>query len=232
MAWVRALRQYKYPVNLALFRVGHSFSDKWFRANLRHGDWQETVQFEARFREFGPKCLEAWYEVVFWKLFSLPLVRNGHTSRVIERCASKKAEDLWEACDNFLRAESRETLAILQGLFFKTKALPVVATFIAFAEPDRFPMIDVWVVRWVSAYKQAHPTQTRDDTMVPWASRSTAIGLGHWDFYYSWVKWCRSSARSLGESTGLHWRARDVEMAVFQNSRALTVGAPLLPLIN
>jgi hypothetical protein len=78
MAWVRALRQYKYPVNLALFRVGRSFSDKWFRANLRHGDWQETVQFEARFREFGPKCLEAWYEVVFWKLFSLPLVRNGH----------------------------------------------------------------------------------------------------------------------------------------------------------
>jgi hypothetical protein len=213
-----------------LFREGESFSDKWFRVNLLHGDWQETVQFEARFREFGPKYLEAWYEVVFWKLFNLPFVRNGHTSNVIERCTSKRAEDLWAICCKFLESESRENLTAFQNLFFETRALPVVATFIAFAEPDRFPMIDVWVVRWVGAYKQAYPTQT--DELVPWTSLSPAITLSHWEFYCSWIRWCRSAARTLGESTGLHWRARDVEMAVFQNSRELPTGATLLPLVD
>ena len=49
----------------------------------------------------------------------------------------------------------------------------------------------------------------------------------HWRFIQDWIKSCRHTANTLSHGSGEHWRARDVEMAVFTAQRS---GLPLNPL--
>ncbi|HVB79737.1 MAG TPA: hypothetical protein VNE82_07265 [Candidatus Binataceae bacterium] len=155
--WLHALNQYAYPVNLTAFGGRAQFAADWFAQDLLLGNRQQTMEFEDRFRMNAPEHSEAWFEVVFWKLFNMPHVRNNRTSTIIQNLHGRNPLDCWNACTNFIQESSLETFAVLQQFFVVGTALPVVATFVAFAAPERFPMIDLWIVRFVCSYLHAHP---------------------------------------------------------------------------
>jgi hypothetical protein len=226
LLWLDALRQYEYRANLTAFVGRGQFGGDWFARNLVPGDREQTMAFEDRFRRNAPEQSEAWFEVVFWKLFSMPPRRNQLTSRVIERCRRETPQDFWTACTAFIREGSLETFEVLQQFFVASNALPVVATFVAFASSERFPMIDVQIVRSVRSYLRAHPQGAHNGLFARQHDRP--LTTRDWGFYCAWFEWCRSAAAVLENSTGTHWRARDVEMAAFQNERS---GMPPLPLI-
>jgi hypothetical protein len=46
----------------------------------------------------------------------------------------------------------------------------------------------------------------------------TSLQDNNFPNYLNWVNWCREVAEVLTELTGEKWRARDVEMAVFQHN--------------
>jgi hypothetical protein len=46
-------------------------------------------------------------------------------------------------------------------------------------------------------------------------SGATVLKMNDFDFMISWVDWCRQTAQKLTKREKIHWRARDVEMAVF-----------------
>lgn len=215
--WLDALRQYNYPVDLRAFGGRNQFGQNWFTQNLSPGNGYQTAAFEDRFRRNAPTHLEAWFEVVFWKLFSMPHVRNRRTLALIERSRRGNAQDFWDACTDFVHECSLDSFAILQQFFVAGSGLPVVATFVAFAAPERFPMVDLWIVRSVRSYLSAYPQAQHRGLFARQHDR--AITTHDWDFYCAWIGWCRSSAVILEGVTDTHWRARDVEMAVFQNSR-------------
>jgi hypothetical protein len=54
--------------------------------------------------------------------------------------------------------------------------------------------------------------------------RTTLTVSGDSGFYHAWIEWCRAAADVLKEETGFVWRARDVEMAAFQNGLADLTG--------
>ena len=72
--WQHALDEYRYPVNLSDYEFATSEGPGWFELNLSKGDRVETIGFEKRFRGKAQTHLEAWYEVVFWKLFQFLLL--------------------------------------------------------------------------------------------------------------------------------------------------------------
>ncbi|MGD0672380.1 MAG: hypothetical protein ABSB13_09895 [Candidatus Binatus sp.] len=224
--WLDALRQYEYRADLTAFVRRDQFGGDWFAQNLVPGNREQTMAFEDRFRRNAPDHSEAWFEVVFWKLFSMPPRRNQLTSSIIETSHRGTPQDFWNACTAFTREGSLGTFAVLQQFFVAKNALPVVATFVAFASPERFPMIDVQVVRAVRSYCLAHPEAAHNGLFARQHDRP--LTTRDWDFYCAWIKWCRSSALILEDRTGTHWRARDVEMAAFQNERS---HMPALPLI-
>ena len=92
--WQRALEEYRYPVNLADYEFAASESPGWFELNLPTGDRAETIYFENRFRSSAQTNIEAWYEVVFWKNYSLPPVRQNIISRVMYRTFLSRAESM------------------------------------------------------------------------------------------------------------------------------------------
>lgn len=62
------------------------------------------MTFEARFREFAPRSVEAWYEVIFWKLAGTGK-RGEYLAGILVdnlRHIGYKARDMWKACSDFV----------------------------------------------------------------------------------------------------------------------------------
>ena len=225
--WQNALDAYRYPVDLDLFQDAANHP-RWFDHSTGTGGRKETAEFEARFRKYGRDNLEVWAEVVFWKNFSQLRFANDHTQRVIERFEDNgtMAGELWELTEEYIERPSRGTFKKLRSKFFISNVVATVATFPAFICPERFPMVDTQVARWALTNGPAHsyaPTGGPEIAKAP----KTGIHERHWPFVSSWMEWCRFTADLLSQATESHWRARDVEMAVFTAKRG---NLPLEPL--
>lgn len=236
--WRQALFAYSYPIaRERVERFGRRIGapSLWFNFEVQRGTRDETMEFEKRFRASAPDSVEPWFEVIFWKLASTGRVGDSRAERTIEdlRDFGPSAPRMWAACSDFVASGTREAFKELQfSLFIVAGGIPVAATFPAFMAPERFPMVDSWIAKWVLRYHDAYPG---DPTVVhlvapsePFTSgrRKTLVASADWKFYCGWIEWCRTAAEILSERTGFPWRARDIEMAAFQNARD---GSPLLP---
>ena len=153
-AWRAALESYRYPVDLRdyRYRAEHEGSFAWTTGEGRR---EETIAFEDHFRQHAPCAIEPWAEVIFWKLANQPQIRNGTTQRIASSLYSTTtAGELWHRCGEYVlaqgEAEARAQFEAFLKLFgLKTDRIPIVATFPAFMDPKRFPMVDRRVAAWV-----------------------------------------------------------------------------------
>lgn len=226
-AWRAALADYRYPVALHdyKFRTEHP---GWFLTTTASGTRDATIAFESRFRGNAPKQLEPWFEVIFWKLASQRQFRNGTTRKMaLGLQGSTTANELWRACVEYAqagsRAESRACFLAFHKLFDLTStSIATVATFPAFLDPDRFPMVDTRIAKWVARRMDIHNQADSSGPQLASAKSNIFDGavltMSDFDFMYAWTHWCRHTATKLTarESGGFIWRTRDVEMAVFR----------------
>ncbi len=220
--WENALRAYWYPVNLNAFADARCYPG-WSNYNLETGDRRATVQFEDRFRTHAPKAIESWYEVVFWKMFSQRGRSDAKTRDVIGKLQRRaiSARTLWQACSEYVKRPSRSAFESFRKLFgFETSAIAVVATFPAFLDPEHFPMVDTRTARWVrDSFEKHNAVDPSGPQLVlprfPGNGRSV-LTMDDWAFVEAWTAWCGHTAGKLQGSSRVEWRARDVEMAVFQ----------------
>ena len=218
--WKHALDEYRYPVDLRRF-AGAPQHRAWFEMNICPGNPLQTAGFESRFCAQARDRLQAWAEVVFWKLCS-----GG------QRIAAQKAKmvldsgvcaaDLWSSCTAYIEQPDRRTFSAFRNMLFSSPVVATAATFPAFIRPETFPMVDKRIARWVRMNRDQHGFPG-DINRVP----SQTITESHWYFVESWMEWCQSTARKLSDGIGPVWRARDVEMAVFTAQRC---ELPLNPL--
>ncbi len=222
--WIKALDEYRYPANLAKFGDVGAYPD-WFEGNISKGDREQTIAFEDRFRELAPYHLEAWYQVVYWKMYSQG--RRDHVTRnaiANIKDSGLTAKRLYELCLKYIDHPDRTTFLAFQKNLFPSDAIPIAATFPAFFCPENFPMVDNQIASWVKTNGHDH-IYGNSTGIVQWPPRTGVNSVG--GFVLPWYKWCRHTAGILTERTGCHWRARDVEMAVFTAQRK---ELPLSPL--
>ena len=212
--WRHALDEYCYPVDLRRFD-GASQHPGWFELNICPGDPLQTTGFETRFRAQARHHLQAWAEVVFWKLDSGGRgIAATQTRRLLDPRRPVSASELWSSCTAYIEQPDRTTFSAMRSKLFTTKAVATAATFPAFICPEKFPMVDTQVARWMRENGEQHG-YPGDIDRVP----SAAITESHWPFVTSWMAWCQTMAAKLSQRTGFFWRARDVEMAVFTAQR-------------
>lgn len=226
--WRGALANYRYPVDLAKFAGGRRCPG-WFELNTEPGDRERTMGFEHRFRDKAQQHPEAWGEVVFWKLYKMPLARNKTTQRVLDRIRHVDADELWRLCVSYVENPCQGSFSAFREKLFDTPRVATAATFPAFLCPQRFPMVDIQVTRWAGKNGPSHcysGVGGPDLVCVP-DLRGKQVMEGQWPFVESWIKWCQFTAGELSRRTGCVWRARDVEMAVFTAQRD---DLPLTPL--
>ena len=216
--WKRALDEYRYPVDLRKFS-GAPECDGWFELNICPGDPLQTMGFECRFREQARHHREAWGELVFWKLFTIPPARNQRAQRVLD--LEVRPAELWSSCMNYIDKSGLPSFrAFKRVLRVQGSGVALAATFPAFLCPDRFPMVDTQVTKWALDNHAKHTySAIGGPDLVSVPDSGGVLEESHWPFVESWIAWCRFTASTLSHRTGCVWRARDVEMAVFTAKR-------------
>ncbi len=215
--WQKALDAYQYQVRLADFKDNRMYPG-WFKRDTGNGDRACTMEFEDRFRKLAPDYLEAWYEVVFWKLSFDLRVANEHTPTAISNIerSGLTASDLLDLCHKYIGNSSTGSFKDFRKHLFGS-GVATAATFPAFIDPENFPMVDIHIERWAKENSRKHIYKLRHGNIVlPTSSSVNNIDR----FVIPWYKWCRITADLLSQRTDCHWRARDVEMAVFTAQRS------------
>ncbi len=218
--WINVLNQYDYPVNLADYQHANNFQ-KFFKGQIQ-GNRNSTIAFENYFRSNAQK-IEAWCEVVFWKLYSQKGRRDENTKKCWDFWISENitAKDLYNAANNFIVNGDRNGFNEYRKLwpFYSSRVIAVLATPISYLAPDYFPMIDTRIAKWVKSqldrFNGGDPNGPQLITSQYGQTKSTVLTMADFDFYLHWICWTRYIANKLSQQTERKWRARDVEMAVF-----------------
>lgn len=216
-SWLNALENYHYPVNLRIYNNANHYHN-FFNLNIE-GDRDSTIEFENRFRELAKDNIPVYLEVIFWKLFSQPIVRNNTTNR-IENHFNKnqiEANQIWQSIQNFTYNPTIENLVTIRNLLgITTPVLTVPLNFVSFSDPLRFPMVDKQVANWVNDNYKTH-NKNRDIQLTPFIMNYSSLQDNDFKNYLNWVNWCREIAKLLTDAlpNNIKWRARDVEMAIF-----------------
>jgi hypothetical protein len=242
-AWLDALNAYNYAVDLSLFVERGSFP-KWF-TNYVDGARGATKAFEDRFRTLADHHLEVWYEGVFWKMFSQNGRRDQDTIDVVRNIESAgiSADKLYDQCCAYIQQPTKRSLqSFVELLWGKgARTVAIACIFPPFIAPDRFPMVDTRVAKWVIACLEKHNAADPHGPQLVLpaypSNHATVLTLSDWPFIESWISWCRHTGHKLTSLTGLDWRARDVEMAIFRawgdrDERKKGGGAKDRPLID
>jgi hypothetical protein len=217
-SWTRALKLFCYPVDLGGYQRRHEFAG--FFEILIAGDRGSTIAFENHYREAAPNNIAAYFEVVFWKLFSLPLVRKGSTNIIVDYVLINNIQpkNLWDAVLIFIKNQNIDNLRSIRTMLgFTSPVLATTLTFPALVCTDKFPMVDMQVAKWVNEHFAQHNIH-RNNNLTPFNFQGV-LRDNDFNNYLNWVTWCRETSELLTRLSREKWRARDVEMAVFTAQR-------------
>jgi hypothetical protein len=214
-SWTAALAAYRYPVTRPFTHA--SRCPRWIQPRLPVGDRAETISFERYFRATGQAEITPWAEVVFWKMASQGGRADRVTAVVLDWWSSAEPSILWGALTAYTYQPTKERFDHFRRLFgFTTRVIAIVATFPAFVEPDRFPMIDTRIVKWVRNNAVQQNAADPHGPQLMARSHERVLMMADFVFMQRWNEWCCHTAEKLTMSTGEPWRSRDVEMAIFQ----------------
>jgi len=217
--WTRALRAYHYPVSLPNYGRAGEFPG--FFDRVIAGDRTSTMEFEDHFRAKSNRCIEAYFEVVFWVLCGQSKFFEGSVDRIVDHLLNTgvQAAQLRAVIDHFAIAPTTRNLTALRSLLGITSdVLTVALTFPAFVDPVRFPMVNRQTAKWVTRNLGAHNNGRRNALTAFWHP-DRGLHYNNFDNYVNWIQWCRETAVTLSHRTDMEWRARDAEMAVFTAAR-------------
>jgi HEPN domain-containing protein len=171
-------------------------------------------EFEQVFRDsLSTSELRRAGEVCFWKNF-----RRNRDELTRQLLGHLEPAENWVAFVDRLKKLSSNPTFDNFGAFRRACAeehgFATPITFLAFYDPDRFPMIDRYIGDWCADNAerfqlcQTHRFARRKDGLIRGSEAS-------WKAYLAWTEFCRRTAKRLAELTRQSWRARDVEMAVW-----------------
>lgn len=230
--WTQALNAYSYRFDLRRFADAEQYPG-WFLCHSDDGSRDDTMKFEDHFREHARQNIEPWLEVVYWKMYILPMARDILTRHVAERLIESHitANHLWVACTRYLNDPTGQNFDDFRVFLIAGQQIALAATFPAFMCPDRYPMIDnVHVAQWIGHCMEGHnAVDPAGPQLVPHVHHG-GLNMGDFEFMQAWMKWCRHIAGKLTRRTKVCWRARDVEMAVFRAWGGRHDPHPALPL--
>jgi hypothetical protein len=225
-SWENALLQYNWTVNLRNFKSKAQFNG-YFNQII---DKNNVQHFEDKFRSSLDSELDFTVsgEVCYWKNYGSFRSRDELTAKLLT-LLSEPANwqsfvcDLTELATN-PTYENIDRFRITCG---QPNGFATPVTFLSFYNPKEFPMVDRIIGDWWNANSPkfsaswATPFAQREDGWLP-------LNKQNWSAYLEWRDFCSQCALLLTLNSERHWRARDVEMAVWEaEKRKLALESPL-----
>lgn len=155
-------------------------------------------------------------EVCFWKNYGSHLSRDGITYRLLKLLAlNENWKSYVYALVELALAPSFENFNSFMKACGQQNGFATPITFLSFYEPTVYPMVDKIIGFWWNAHKSEYwksdalAFSQRDDGWLQPIQQN-------WDAYLEWADFCKKYSYLLTSKTGSPWRARDVEMAVWE----------------
>jgi len=80
-------------------------------------------------------------------------------------------------------------------------------------------MLDTQVANWINSnYNRHNICRNHNLTRFNYNGKGV-LNDGDFNNYLNWLAWSKETSKKLKQLTGVKWRARDVEMAVFTAQR-------------
>lgn len=213
-SWVNASEKYSWRVDLGRFERAADYPG-YFNRVIRPAN---VVAFESAFRTAVNEAgsFEIAGEVCFWKNYGAFQARNKVTQKLLTYLAERAN---W---DRFVRAvkqvsanPSSDSLVALQSACSQPSGFATPITFLAFHKPTEYPMVDKHIANWWRVHKAKYgfgdspKFSQRNDGWIRASKQS-------WNAHIAWKRFCCDYAVRMTKNCGLNWRARDVEMAVWE----------------
>ncbi|MFZ2089418.1 MAG: hypothetical protein WAU47_12665 [Desulfobaccales bacterium] len=227
-AWLKAHKKYTWEVDLSRFRGSQNY-EGYFNQTIQSPD---VLEFENKFRiALNNNEYVVAGEVCYWKNYGNHQARNRVAISLLTYLKD------FENWNGFIQAIERvsnnptfENFITLQKACNQQRGFATLITFIAFYKPSEYPMVDKHIANWWRLnkdrfnYANSQEFSQRNDG---WIQPITITQKRqNWNAYLAWKEFCTDYARRLARNCKFDWRARDVEMAVweaFKNKISLSI---------
>jgi hypothetical protein len=229
--WIKARDHYCWEVNLARFQGARNYPGYFNRVvastdvQAFEDDLRAAIDRTGSFQVVG--------EVCFWKNYGAYQARNRTTQELLTHLENPiHWGQFTQAVKQVAANPSFDNFARLREACRQPRGFAVPITFLAFYEPCRYPMVDKHIAQWWTQNKEqygyeAYPEfSQRQDGWI--RADFTAQSKHNWKSYIAWVEFCREYASKLAEFCRLNWRARDIEIAIWEAQKS---GMPLVAML-
>jgi hypothetical protein len=220
-SWKKSLSKYNWTVDLSNYPYRHIY-DGYFNQVVNN---KNTIAFEDRFRSsINSDTFVVASEVCYWKNYGSHTSRDKLTNNLLKLLAEKNN---WiEFKNRLIELASKPTYHNIE--FFRMAcgqpygfATPV--TFLSFYNPTLYPMVDKIIGKWWNRNKSTY-WKTSASSFFQRSDGWLGLNEQNWTTYLEWTNFCREYSNFLSSKSGEQWRARDVEIAVWEaEKRDLTL---------
>jgi hypothetical protein len=214
--WNEAYRSYSWKVDLRHFQKAVDYPG-FFNRIIEPGD---VKAFEDRFRaainDDGSFVIAG--EVCFWKNYGIVGNRDRATQKLLNYLRdSPNWNTFVQEVKQAVKNPSHANFIALRDACNQPRGFATPITFLAFYKPTEYPMVDKHIANWWvenntrHGYGASKIFSQREDGWIQTYSRPQV--KQNWNAYIGWKEFCNDYAIKL------NWRARDVEMAVWQASK-------------
>ncbi len=216
--WEEALRTYSWRVDLSCFSGATDYPGYFDRVIAP----VDVDAFQGQFREAidGVGSFALAGEVCFWKNHRSPQ-KHSLTQRLLEHLSSAQNWHRFAASIRTLSNNpSYDTFVALRKSCSQPRGFATPITFLAFYRPTEYPMADKHIANWWGLHRDGYgfgswpPFSQRKDGWIQ--TYTTAQNRQDWNAYLAWTEFCCQYAVRVAEQCGFNWRARDVEMAIWE----------------
>ena len=233
--WLDCQKLYKWTVNLKKYEKSTEYPG-YFKDEINPGN---TRDFEDKFRKFVNDGFPLVHyvvcgEVYFWKNYR-SISKNTKTDETLQYLAVPEYQKMFiESLKELARNPIHNNFLIFRKSCDLPNGFATPITYLSFYMPDEYPMIDKIIANWWRDDKNRsrfgiEPTplfvQRKGDGWIQAVTERDSIS--NWSAYLAWKEFCIRYSTILTKTTGTPWRARDVEMAVWESQKRCY---PLYPL--
>ncbi len=211
-SWEDAHSSYNWTVDLGDFKYKENYKG-YFNQIIRKAT---TSSFEDKFRSSLEK-LETFVtagEVYFWKNHIYP---NSHekTNELLKLLAQ---EENWAkfvyGLAELATSPTFKNIDAFRNACGQPYGFASPVTFLSFYKPDDYPMVDRRIGLWwnenITDFKESFTKFDQKD------NGTLELTEQNWNAYLEWTDFCGEYSILLNLESTMHWRARDVEMAVWE----------------
>ncbi|MEN6396009.1 MAG: hypothetical protein ABFC78_05955 [Methanoregula sp.] len=215
---------YNWTVDLTKFKFCKEYPG-YFHEEINA---QNTQKFEDKFRDaviagFPSNQYLVCGEVYYWKN-NRSLSNTAKTKETIDYLATPARQKLFiESLKELAKNPIHNNFKGFRKSCYMPNGFATPITYLSFYNPDQYPMIDKIIAEWWRnnmdrfGFDGAPLFRQRNDGWIQ--SITEPDSMTNWNAYLAWTEFCRHYSAMLSKITGASWRARDVEMAVWESQK-------------